>query len=256
MAGAQRRNIDPYAELGRGYALQRREDSRIAGAIANALGEATTVVNVGAGTGSYEPRDREVTAVEPSQTMIAQRRDRPGTVVCASAESLPFGDNSFDAAMAILTLHHWSHQREGVAELRRVTRGPVVILTVEPDWWRRFWLTRDYLPETRSLDENRFPRCETLLRWLGGGEIVAVPIPADCTDAFLGANWARPERYLDPEVQGANSVFAILPRKTVADALDALAADLASGTWDDRYGHLRQEQRMDLGYRLVVSRPA
>jgi SAM-dependent methyltransferase len=245
-----------YDTIGAGYSATRREDPRIAALIHEALGDARTVVNVGAGSGSYEPRDRDVTAVEPSEVMIAQRApDRPRAVQ-AGAYPLPFDDKSFDAAMAVLTVHHWdADQERGVRELRRVARGPVVILTFDPVVSARMWLLADYIPEIAELDRRTAPRPETLGDWLGGEvEIRAVPISRDTPDWNLASFWAHPERVLDAEARAAVSGFARMPPEIVDRVVEALRSDLQDGTWDERYGHLRSLEEYDAGTRLVVSK--
>ncbi len=194
-----------YDTIGVNYSDLRKPDSRIQRRIAAALGPARTVLNVGAGTGSYEPADRQVTAVEPSAEMIRQRKASASPVVQGFAEDLPFDDESFDASMAVLTIHHWTDQEKGLDEMRRVTRGPVVLLTYDPSF-RGFWLT-DYVPELIALDEALMPRMADYEMWLGSVEISAVPIPHDCTDGFLCAYWRRPAAYLDPRIRAAMSSF-------------------------------------------------
>ncbi len=244
---------DLYDRIGISYATTRSSGPRIARLIELALGDAVDVVNVGAGTGSYEPAGRRVTAVEPSVAMIAQRPASAAPVVRARAERLPFADSSFDAAMATLTLHHWSDWRAGVAEMRRVSRGVVVILTWDPESVDAFWLTREYFREQSIADAGPFPHLDQLLDVLGDGEVRAVPIPRDCRDGFMAANWARPEAYLDPAVRANISTFARRPPDELRPGLDALSRELETGEWDRRYGGLRTLPELDLGYRLVVS---
>ena len=239
-----------YDKIGINYANLRQPDARIAVRIDHALGDARTVVNVGAGAGSYEPAGRLITAVEPSLEMIRQRPTSTATIVQGSAEDLPFDDQSFDAAMACLTVHHWTDQQKGMAEMRRVTRGPIVILTYDPGF-RDFWLF-DYLPELVALDARQMPGLAEYGRWLGPVEVTPVPVPHDCTDGFLSAYWRRPAAYLDPEVRAAISPFWALG--DIADALVRLECDLQSGAWDARYGHLSDLEERDMGYRLVTTR--
>lgn len=238
-----------YDTIGIDYAHLRRPDARIAARIEAALGAARTVLNVGAGSGSYEPKDREVTALEPSTEMIRQRPPGSAPVVQGSAEALPFPDQSFDAAMAVLTVHHWSDQRRGLAELRRVSRGPVVILTYDPAF-RGFWLADDYLPELTALDDAAMPPLSLYREVLGAVEVSAVPIPHDCTDGFLCAYWRRPAAYLDARVRAAMSSFHLIDAQ---DGLARLEADLASGEWKRKHSQVLVEDAMDLGYRLVVA---
>ena len=237
-----------YDTIGVDYANLRRPDPRIAAMIEAALGPAQTVINVGAGAGSYEPAGRDVTAVEPSLKMIRQRPPGAARVIQGSAEALPFADASFDAAMAVLTVHHWSDKAKGMAELRRVSRGPVVVLTFDPA--HRPWLT-DYLPQLAALDEAQMPAMSDYARWLGPVSIVPVPIPHDCIDGFLYAWWRRPEAYFDPRIRAGSSSFWALG--DVAEGLERLRSDLASGEWDQRYPGLRDADSYDAGYRLVVA---
>ncbi len=239
-----------YDTIGLTYSDLRKPDARIAAAIHAALGPAKTVLNVGAGAGSYEPVDRQVTAVEPSIEMIRQRPADTATVVQGSAEDLPFEDNRFDAAMAVLTIHHWSDQPKGLREMRRVTRGPVVILTYDPAF-RGFWLT-DYFPELVTLDEGQMPDMASYKDSLGPVEITPVPIPHDCTDGFLSAYWRRPAAYLDPRVRECISPFWAINH--VSEGVEQLKADLDRGVWAERYGGLFEHESCDCGYRLVVAR--
>ena len=240
-----------YDRIGRGYAAYRRPDPRIAARIAEALGDARTVVNVGAGAGSYEPADRAVVAVEPSGEMIRQRAPSAAPAVEAAAEALPFATGSFDAAMAVLTIHHWADARRGLAEMRRVARGHIAILTWDPEH-PGFWLTRDYFPEILPADRMTFPTLREIEAVLGPGEVRPVPVPADCSDGFLGAYWRRPEAYLDPGRRAAISAFARLD--DVDARIGRLRADLADGTWQRHNGGLHGLPQLDIGYRLVVAR--
>ncbi|NNE79752.1 MAG: methyltransferase domain-containing protein [Silicimonas sp.] len=238
-----------YDRIGVNYANLRMPDARIAAVIHAALGPAQSVLNVGAGTGSYEPGDRDVTALEPSSEMIAQRADTAAPVIQGHAEKLPFGDDSFDAAMAILTVHHWSDRQKGLGELRRVTRGPIVLLTFDPAH-KGFWLA-DYIPELVALDLEQMPRMADYEAWLGPVDVTPVPIPKDCTDGFLCAYWQRPEAYLDPRVRAAISSFWAIG--DVSDALSRLQADIESGAWAARYGEILNRESCDFGYRMVVA---
>ena len=240
--------IQTYDTIGLNYAELRKPDPRIARFINDALGGARTVLNVGAGTGSYEPTDREVTAVEPSREMIRQRQPGAARAIEASAESLPFPDKSFDASMAILTIHHWTDKRAGLREMRRVTRGPVVLLAFDPSC--RPWLT-DYLPELAVLDDERMPTLSELEQWLGPLQVTPVPIPHDCTDGFLYAYWKRPFAYLDPRLRTGSSSFWLI--KGAQEGLDQLKSDLQSGAWERRYADLLQQDEYEAGYRLVVA---
>jgi SAM-dependent methyltransferase len=235
------------------YAATRRPDPHISAVIERALGGARSVVNVGAGAGSYESAEREVTAVEPSATMRSQRPPGAAEAIDASAESLPFADRSFDAGLAVLTVHHWRDPIRGLHELRRVARGPVVVLTFDPDAAASFWLVRDYLPEAAELDRGRFPTIAATVQALGGASVERVPIPHDCRDGFLGAFWRRPERYLEPAIRPGISTFGDLEPAVLERALTRLRGDLDSGRWRRRYGGLLSREELDLGYRLVVS---
>ena len=239
-----------YDRIGVDYAKLRKPDARIARAIERALGDAETILNVGAGTGSYEPADRKVTALEPSCEMIRQRPAGSCPVIQGCAEALPFVDRSFDASMALLTVHHWIDQAKGLREMRRVTRGPLVLLTYDPSF-RGFWLA-DYIPELIALDEAQMPRIADYEAWLGPVSIATIPIPHDCSDGFLCAYWRRPSAYLDPRVRAAISSFWKLG--DVSAALARLERDLEDGAWERRYGALLALDSLDLGYRLVVAR--
>jgi SAM-dependent methyltransferase len=217
--------------------------------IHSALGPAKSILNVGAGTGSYEPADRQVTAVEPSAEMIAKRLPSAAPAVQALADRLPFADKSFDAAMALLTVHHWPDKGAGLAELRRVTRGPIVLLTHDPA--ARPWLT-GYLPALVTLDAGQMPALDEFARWLGPVEITPVPVPHDCIDGFLYAYWRRPEAYLDPYVRSGSSAFWAL--EGLKAGLDRLARDLETGEWQRRHAQLLTAESWDVGYRLLVSR--
>jgi len=240
-----------YDEIGAGYGTLRRPDSRIATAILRALDRADTIVNVGAGAGSYEPSDRSVVAVEPSLTMIRQRRTGSAPVVQASALELPFRDDAFAAALAILTVHHWPDRARGLGELARVGRGRAVIVTWDPAT-SGFWLVEDYFPEIVELDRPIFPTLEEFGRALGPIEVRTLPIPHDCVDGFLGAYWRRPRAYLDARVRGAISTFSKI--RTLEPGLARLRRDLEDGTWERRHGDLRGRAELDLGYRLVIAK--
>jgi SAM-dependent methyltransferase len=240
-----------YDTIGRGYRQCRVPDRRIGDQITAALGDAQTVCNVGAGSGSYEPTDRDVTALEPSQTMI-QQRTSTCPVVCASAEHLPFADSSFDASMAILTIHHWIDPRKGLEEMRRVSRRQVVF-TFDPAMVETLWLVRDYLPEIIAFDRQRTVSLHAIVAILNPVRVETVAIPWDCTDGFQGAYWRRPAAYLKSDVRVAISSLSQLPAQTVSQAMQRLSQDLRSGTWQRRYAHLLDAEMLDLGYRLLVS---
>jgi SAM-dependent methyltransferase len=241
-----------YDVIGQDYRRLRQPDPRIAQVILQALHGATSVLNVGAGTGSYEPRDRVVVAVEPSMVMIRQRPSGAPAVVQATASALPFDDDAFDAAMAVLTVHHWHDWRAGIRELRRVTRQRVVLLTCDP-CFDGFWLVNDYFPENREIDRAMLPPLDALCSELGGEvSVQTVEIPHDCRDGFLGAYWRRPHEYLRSDVRAAMSSFRRM--NDVESGLMRLRQDLDSGHWYQRYGSLMDCQALDLGYRLLVTR--
>lgn len=248
--------LEGYDTIGRGYATYRRPDPRIAATIRAALGDAKRVVNVGAGSGSYEPEDRFVVAVEPSSVMLAQRPPAAAPAVQGVAEALPLATDAVDGAMAVLTVHHWRDWRAGVAELRRVARGPVVVLTHDTEALlvRGFWLVRDYLPELGEHMGTGMPDLEELCALLDADARV-LPVPADCVDGFLTSYWRRPERYLDPRARAAISTFHALRPERVEAAMEQLRADLDSGAWRERNAGLLERRAADFGYRLVVSRP-
>ena len=239
-----------YDEIGRTYTSTRRPDPRVAAAIRAALGDPASVVNVGAGAGSYEP-PQTVLAVEPSAAMIAQRRPGAAPTVQATAGRIPLADGACDAALAVLTIHHWADQERGVAEMCRVARR-VVILTWDPAYAGAFWLVRDYLPESTALDQRRMPPIADVCGWMGGAEVIPVPVPHDCLDGFFAAFWRRPEAYLDPRVRAGMSNLAQLG-SPVDRAVGALRADLESGAWHERNRDLLDLEELDLGYRLLVS---
>lgn len=248
------RDAARYDSIGHGYSLTRREEPTIRELVHAALGGARTVVNVGAGTGSYEPRDRHVIAIEPSDVMAAQRPGDLAPAIRADAGHLPLRDRSVDAAMALLSLHHWDDCRQGLREMRRVARGPVVLLTYDATVSGRMWLMADYAPEIAALDRQTFPNPEQLGKSLGGRVTIdVVPIPRDCSDWMLGSFWAHPERVLDPAARAATSGFSRLPAPVVDRMVSEIARDLQSGAWDARHGHLRTMDAFDAGLRLVVA---
>jgi SAM-dependent methyltransferase len=241
-----------YDHHGRTYARHRIPDPRIEQRIHAALGSARTVLNVGAGAGSYEPTDRWVLAVEPSATMRAQRRAGAAPVISARAEALPFDDDSVDAAMACVTIHHWEPPDAGLAEMRRVARGPVVVFTFELDALPAWQL--DFLAEGVAIERPRFPAIDDVVVALGGhARVERIPTPGDCTDGFFEAFWRRPEALLDPSVRRAQSIWAMLDSAVEQRIVARLSSALESGAWDAEHGHLRQQESYDGALRLVIS---
>lgn len=241
-----------YDQIGRTYTSTRQPDPRIAATILRALGNANTVVNVGAGAGAYEPTDRSIVAVEISSHMIRQRAAGTARVIQASAEALPFRDDTFDAALALLTLHHWADWRRGLDEIRRVAHR-LVAFTFEPGEVGNFWLTEAYFPEIVELDRGRCPPIADLVRHLGNCRVDRIAIPHDCVDGFLAAYWRRPEAYLDPNVRAGISAIALLDDDVVTRGIARLKDDLESGAWEERFGHIRQLEALDVCYRLLVT---
>jgi SAM-dependent methyltransferase len=243
-----------YGVVGRGYTEYRRPDPRIAAFISEALGDAGSILNVGAGAGSYEPADRRVTAVEPSAAMRAQRPANLPTAIDAVAENLPFPDDHFDRSMAIFTVHQWPDLEAGLREMRRVTRGPVLIMTCDPAELDLFWLDR-YAPEVTAVEGSRYPSLATITGLLGpGAEMMSVPIPLDCADGFGEAYYGRPECLLEPGARRACSAWSFVDPSVVARFEDELRRDLQSGEWDLRYGHLRTQPEFRGSLKLIVGR--
>lgn len=244
-----------YDAHGVGYAERRLADPRIAARIHAALGDARTVINVGAGAGSYEPGDRWVLAVEPSATMRAQRPADAAPCLAAAAESLPLDDDSVDAAMACVTVHHWADRAAGLAEMRRVARGPVVVFTFELNdlvAWQR-----DHFAPALAIEQPRFGILEEIGAELAGKvRVERIPTPADCTDGFFEAFWNRPEALLDPRVRASQSIWELLVPGVEEQIVERLAADLESGRWDAEHGALRELPAYDGALRLIVSEPA
>jgi SAM-dependent methyltransferase len=245
--------IPAYDRMGVDYSDVRRADPRFETAIWAALGEAKSVLNVGAGAGSYEPTDREVIAVEPSPVMIAQRPKGAAPAVQGVAESLPLDDRSVDATMGVFTMQHWDDVDRGLAEVVRVTRERVVFVTLDVPVTAEMWLCRDYLPEIIEHDSEMFPTIEHLADVLPNSRVEPLPVPSDCTDGFCIALWSRPEEFLDPDVRRASSIWHLLPDAAVQPALARLQRDLESGEWDQRYGELRTQTSLDVGLRLVTA---
>ncbi len=244
-----------YGEIGHSYSRFRQPDPIIAAQILTALGDAETVLNVGAGAGSYEPTDRKVTAVEPSSSMRAQRPAYLSPAIDAVAEALPFPDQCFDASMATVTVHQWQDLEKGLAEMRRVTRGPIVVFAGDPKLMQDYWLT-EYVPEVREIESRRFPSIERIAAGLGGQvEVQTVPIPLECLDGFNEAYYGRPEALLDAEARLACSSWSLVPDAAVQLFVRTLSRDLVNGNWDRRYGHLRTQSFWDGPLRLLIARP-
>lgn len=248
-------SVPAYNRLGLNYTDFRQPEPRIAAAIWDALGDARSVVNVGAGSGSYEPSEREVIAVEPSPVMIAQRPPAAAPALEGVAEALPLADKSVDAAMGVLTIHHWQDLEAGLAEMRRVTRQRIVLLTLDAEVASDTWLIADYFPEAGSMDRDVMPSAARLRTALPGAAIEPVPVPCGCLDGFTSALWDRPEWLLDPEVRRASSTWHRMPPGAADRGLERLRAELESGQWDEKYGHLRTQAEYDAGLRLVCAEP-
>lgn len=243
-----------YDSIGRTYTATRQTEPRIAARIWSALGDARTVVNVGAGTGSYEPTDRPVVPVEPSTAMALQRDPSLPPAVLGVAESLPFADGTADAAMAMMTMHHWADIPRGLAEMLRVARRRVVLMTIDVDVELEMWLFADYCPDVVTFDRQSFLAIDSLVAHLGDNVRVEVlPVPSDCRDGMGLAFWSRPEAVLDPGARAATSGFALMDKAREAEFVARLADDLRTGAWDAKYGHLRRLTELDVGLRLITA---
>ena len=243
---------EAYDRLGIGYSIHRRSDPDILSAVQVALGGAQRVLNVGAGTGSYESCSPLTVGVEPSAVMIGQRPRGSAPVVQGTAETLPFPDGAFDAATALLTVHHWSDLDRGLREVVRVARR-VVVLTFDPEVHDTFWLFAEYLPEATTGRSQRPLAPSVIASRLGGGHIEVVPVPPQCHDGFTLAYWRRPHAFLDPPVRACCSSFADLPDLMVGEAMAALASDLESGRWNDDHADLLRSTTYDGGLRLITA---
>ncbi|MGN8049210.1 class I SAM-dependent methyltransferase [Curtobacterium sp. 22159] len=246
-----------YARIGEEYRKYRRPEPAFARAIGKALGDARTVLNVGAGAGSYEPTDRELTAVEPSASMRAQRPDSLTPAIDATAEDLPFADGTFDAAMTTFSVHQWNDLERGLAEMRRVTRGPIVVMTCDPDRIGDSWLA-EYAPEVIAVEARRYPSLARIAAALPGDTVTTtrLPIPFTCVDGFSEAYYARPERLLDPGARRANSAWSFVDEVTARRSVAALRSALESGEWDRAHGALRTQPTYDGSLVLLTARPA
>jgi SAM-dependent methyltransferase len=242
-------SLDRYDTIGVGYGTNRRADPRWAAQIDAAIGDAPRIVNVGAGTGSYEPEDRFLVSVDPSAVMLAEH---PGPRrVRGSAERLPFRDDEFDVAMAVLTVHHWRSAAGGLAELRRVSQRQVMV-SFDHRLESRFWLS-EYVPALLQYQPAPDATIDGLISHLESPRIEVLPVPHDCVDGVMAAYWRRPERYLDPAVRANISGLALLADDDLEPGLHQLAADLKSGAWRDRYRHLLDLDELDAGYRIVIA---
>jgi SAM-dependent methyltransferase len=242
-----------YEMIGVGYSVGRRPDPRWLEAIDSVIGDAERVINIGAGTGSYEPSDRAVIAVEPSWQMVSQRSRSSAPVVMALAENVPIASGWADLAMTLLSLHHWTDWRAGIAEMRRLAPRRLV-LTYDPELHASFWLLRDYLPEIAAAERTRAPRVEDIADALGGVvQVIALEVPWDCVDGVLPAHWRRPAAYLDPQVRACCSGLAQADQEVVDRAMQDLAIDIDSGAWGRRDRELLALTDFDAGFRLVVS---
>jgi SAM-dependent methyltransferase len=251
--------VDPafnYDKFGHTYSGYRQTDPRIAAYVNTALRNAKTILNVGAGGGSYEPDNRYVVAVEPSSVMREQRKaNNKVPAINAKADNLPFDNNAFDASMAMVTVHHWPDIAKGLQELRRVTTGPVIIMSFDPDALNDFW-NAQYFPELIAIEKARYPTVDFIMDALGGNtEVIPVPIPLDCTDGFQEAFYGRPEAFLKKEVRRSQSAWGFLPEETASQLVKRLEDDLNSGEWDRKYGHFRTQPFFTGALRLIVSEP-
>jgi SAM-dependent methyltransferase len=245
-----RGDIPEYEVIGLGYRSKRRPDPRLSAAINEAIGPASTILNVGAGAGSYEPSDRLVVALEPSSVMLAQHSGHRR--VRGAAEHLPFKDGAFDVALAILTVHHWEDLNAGLTELRRVARRQV-LFTWDPNHPHKLWITTDYVPAIDDLETSRFTSLTSIVDALGAHTVQAFEIPHDFTDGFQAAFWRRPEMYLDPEVRAASSTFASLSPELVLPGIEQLRRDLETGKWHETYAELLKQKQVDFGHRIVIA---
>ncbi|MET3899227.1 SAM-dependent methyltransferase [Devosia sp. UYZn731] len=244
-----------YGVIGVNYTNYRQPEAFFAARIADALGASANVLNVGAGAGSYEPTDRQVTALEPSAAMRAQRPAHLSAAIDGVAESLPFADQSFDASMSTFSVHQWKDLAAGLSEMRRVTRGPVLILTCDPAALDRFWLN-DYAPEAIATEARRYPAMQTIIDGLGGQvDVHTMPVPLGCIDGFSEAYYGRPERLLEPGARLANSAWSFVDPAVGPRFVAHLGRDLADGTWDRQHGHLRSQPFFEGSLRLIVGRP-
>jgi SAM-dependent methyltransferase len=240
-----------YDRVGIGYTGFRRADPSIEARIHAALDDARSVVNVGAGSGSYEPGDREVIAIEPSPVMIGQRAAGAAPAIEGVAEALPLEDKSVDAAMGVLTIHHWDDLGAGLAEMRRVARRRIVLFTIDAEKNSEIWTLSEYFPEAARAEREKMPSTEVLEALMPSATIEAVPAPSRCRDEFTSALWDRPELFLEPDVLRSSSLWHSLPPAEIERGQERLRSDLESGRWDEKHGHLRTLPELDIGLRLV-----
>jgi SAM-dependent methyltransferase len=251
-----RDTIQDYDQQAHLYSQIRQPDARINAVVHDVLGAAQRVLNIGAGTGSYEPRDRYVVALEPSATMRAQRKLELPPALIGTADAIPFDDNVFGASMAMLTVHHWPNLAMGLREMSRVTAGPRIVMSFDPNADTDFWMF-DYVPEMSVVEGARYPSIEKIESGLGGKvDVLTLPVARDCTDRFQVALFARPEQFLVEAVRRSQSAWNFLDAGVEDRFVAQLAADLASGTWDKKYGHLREQETIKCQLRLIVSRPS
>ncbi len=241
-----------YDTIGQGYVVHRRPDPRWEALVTEQIGEAGVVVNVGAGTGSYEPLDRTVVAVEPSSVMVGQRPAGAAPAVRASASALPLPTGWADVALGVCTVHHWDDWNAGLAEMQRVARRQV-ILAIDFDLHATFWLLEEYLPEVGDHTRRCHPGADLIAEAIGATDVIPLPVPRDMQDGVLGAYWCRPEAYLDPAVRANASGLALADPAVIARGMGELERDLANGVWHERHAKLLAQDSVDLGYRLVVS---
>lgn len=242
-----------YNTIGRQYSAKRKPDRRLADLILSPIADLETILNVGAGAGSYEPKGKTLVALDPSWEMISQRPNNAAPCVCGVVESLPFLNNSFEGAMVLLTLHHWHDLDRGLKELKRVISKRLVIHTWDPAAAEQYWLINNYLPEICALDSQRFLPMEELRAKFSSTRVIEVPIPFDCSDGFMGAYWRRPEAYFDEKVKKGISSFQQIPQFALEKGLSKLRADLDSGHWRKHYADIMEKEELDLGYRLIVA---
>lgn len=245
-----------YDQLGKKYSSHRQTDERIAQYVYTELADAKTILNVGSGAGSYEPPDKYVIAVEPSVAMRQQRLDNKRVpAINAKADNLPFDDHSFDASMAIVTVHHWPDLDKGLKEIRRVTKHQVVIMTFDPGQLDSFW-NAEYFPEVIEVEKARYPTIAAIKDSLGGQcKVISIPIPLDCKDGFQEAFYGRPEAFLDKEIRLSQSAWGFIPDEVQEEMVRRLKTDLENGNWDKKYGHLRTQKTFTCALKLIVSIP-